>query len=66
VRVQIASENHPHYEEYGVIPEPFQDVEVLIGGERMIKVELENCPHGVDVCYIFKGQIREIRETDES
>ena len=60
-RVQIVNRKHPHFEEYGrftgkIITMPFGN------GEQMAEVELENCRHGGDACFVGKGDVRQVGE----
>lgn len=60
-RVQIVSREHPHFEEYGrftgkVITMRFGD------GREMAEVQLENCPHGGDACFVSRGDVRKVAE----
>jgi hypothetical protein len=60
-RIQIVNREHPHFEEYGrftgkVVTFPFGD------REPMAEVTLENCRHGVDGCFVCRGDVRQARE----
>jgi hypothetical protein len=30
--------------------------------EPMAEVKLENCPHGVDGCFVLKGELKQVAE----
>lgn len=50
VRVKICG-NHPHAGEYGVI----KGIKNTVTGPGFV-VKLEDCPHGVDECFVFRPQ----------
>jgi hypothetical protein len=58
-RVQIVNRKHPHFEEYGRFT---GEVVTMLWGAKMAKVELENCQHGTDACFVSPGDVREVRE----
>lgn len=59
IRVQIVAPNHPHAGEYGYIPVgdggTIAVIEVCEGVPKMVRVELEDCPHGTDACFVEEG-----------
>lgn len=60
LRVQIAS-GHPHAGEYGILAS--QELADKLGRNRRVDgtgrlVQLENCAHGNDCCYVFPGDFR--------
>lgn len=60
-RVQIVNREHPHFEEYGrftgkIITMKFGN------GKQMAEVQLENCRHGGEACYVSKGDVRQVAE----
>jgi hypothetical protein len=44
-----------------------RDLEPALFGtrEQMAEVKLENCRHGVDGCFVKKGEVRGVRENNE-
>jgi hypothetical protein len=59
-RVQIVNRRHPHFEEYGRFTGKV--IVTKFSGETMAEVSLENCPHGVDGCFVTKGEVRRAAE----
>jgi regulator of RNase E activity RraA len=60
-RVQIIDRQHPHFEEYGRFTGKI--VTMKFGTrEDMAEVALENCRHGVDGCFVRKGEVRQVAE----
>lgn len=60
LRIQI-TKGHPHAGEYGVLAgdelaERLDRNRRVDGTGRL--VQLENCPHGTDCCYVFPGEFR--------
>lgn len=60
-RVQIMNREHPHFEEYG----RFTGEIIMLLGTEMAKVKLEHCRHGVDACFVKRGDVKEVRERDD-
>jgi hypothetical protein len=60
-RVQIVNRQHPHFEEYGRFT---GNIITMRYGTRepMAEVKLENCPHGVDGCFVLKGELKQVAE----
>ena len=62
MRVQIGA-GHPHAGEYGVTATDDQaarNAKARGGAPRNgTLVNLENCQHGVDCCYVFPGEYHE-------
>lgn len=58
-RVQIVNREHPHFEEYGRFT---GEVIRPIWGGKMALVQLENCQHGGDACYVNPGDVKEVAE----
>lgn len=58
--------DHPHTGERGhiTVVDGKVTVERPLGGilGKMVRVELENCVHGVDGCFISPGQMRVLRQ----
>lgn len=59
-RVQIVDREHPHFEEYGRFTGKV--ITMRFSGESMAEVKLEHCQHGVDGCFVSKGQVRQVGE----
>lgn len=60
-RVQIVNREHPHFEEYGRFTGKV--IRMAFGKrEPMAEVELENCRHGMDGCFVSQGDIRQVAE----
>jgi hypothetical protein len=60
-RVQIVNRNHPHFEEYGRFTGKI--ITMKLGSrEQMAEVELENCRHGTDGCFVSKGDVKQVPE----
>ena len=60
-RVQIVDRRHPHFEEYGRFTGKI--VTMKFGTrEQMAEVNLENCRHGSDGCFVLKGQVKAVSE----
>lgn len=60
-RVQIVNRQHPHFEEYGRFTGKV--ITLRFNGEDMAEVALENCRHGVDGCFVGKGDVRRVPES---
>jgi len=56
IRVFICDRRHPHYGESGEMTGLI--VRPKWGGADMAEVKLFDCKHGVDGCFVTKGQIR--------
>lgn len=56
--LMISDPAHPHYPETG----RFTLKVVTLFGKPMAEVKLDHCKHGVDACFVSKGQIRFIEE----
>jgi hypothetical protein len=54
-RVFICDPKHPHYGESG----RFTGEVILLLGTKMAKVDLDDCKHGTDGCFVQAGQIQE-------
>lgn len=60
-RVQIVNRDHPHFEEYGRFTGKV--IQMKFGlGNKMAEVQLENCRHGTDGCFVSIGDVREVGE----
>ncbi len=60
-RVQIVDRQHPHFEEYGRFTGKI--ITTNFGArEDMAEVKLENCRHGVDGCFVLKGEVKVVPE----
>lgn len=60
IRVRICDKQHPHYGETGVMTGKI--ITMKFGTrEQMAEITLENCRHGVDRCFVKKGQVEGIR-----
>lgn len=60
-RVQIVNRQHPHFEEYGRFTGKI--ITMRFGsGEQMAEVNLENCQHGTDSCFVSTGDVKQVRE----
>lgn len=60
-RVQIIERRHPHFEEYGRFTGKI--ITMKFGTcEPMAEVALENCRHGVDGCFVRKGEVKQVPE----
>jgi hypothetical protein len=55
IPVTITDAEHPHYGERGWLTGEL--ITFKPTGEKMAKVELENCEHGSDGCFVTKGQV---------
>jgi hypothetical protein len=53
LRVYICDRKHPHYGESGEMTGKI----VMLMGEPMAEVALDNCKHGTSGCFVSKGQI---------
>ena len=60
-RVQIVNREHPHFEEYGRFTGKIITLKFSGGGD-MAEVQLENCPHGGDACFVSRGDVRKVAE----
>jgi len=58
-RVQIVNREHPHFEEYGRFT---GKIITTIWGSTMAEVTLEHCRHGVDGCFVSKGDVKAVPE----
>lgn len=60
-RVQIVNRQHPHFEEYGRFTGKI--ITMKFGrNDQMAEVKLEHCRHGVDACFVSKGDVKQVRE----
>ena len=60
-RVQIVNRKHPHFEEYGRFTGKV--IQMKFGSKtKMAEVQLENCPHGGDACFVHVGDVRQVAE----
>jgi hypothetical protein len=59
-RVFISDPAHPHYGESGIFTGEVIEFKYWKG--RMAKVDLSNCVHGVDSCFVSPGQISTLRK----
>lgn len=59
-RVQIVNRKHPHFEEYGRFTGKV--VTMRVSGKSMAEVVLEHCQHGVDSCFVSKGDVKQVQE----
>jgi hypothetical protein len=59
-RVQIVNRKHPHFEEYGRFTGKV--ITPVWGGGDMAEVKLEHCRHGVDGCFVSKGDVRQVAD----
>jgi hypothetical protein len=59
-RVQIINRQHPHFEEYGRFTGKV--ITLVWGGGDMAEVTLEHCRHGVDGCFVSKGDVKIVKE----
>lgn len=60
-RVQIVNREHPHFEEYGRFTGKV--IKIKFGAQNeMAEVQLENCRHGGDACFVSKGDVRQVAE----
>ena len=57
--VQIIDPKHPHYPETGHWT---GEIILPVWGGKMGKIQLDNCRHGTDACYVSPGQIEQIPE----
>lgn len=56
-RVKITAPQHPHHGEIGRL-----DFDDTIAHTGQIKLELENCRHGTEGCYVSKDEVKMVRE----
>lgn len=56
MRVRICDREHPHYPATGI---PTGKVIILLG-EPMAEIRLDSDSHGMDACFVSKGQIEKI------
>jgi hypothetical protein len=54
IRVSICDPEHPHYPESGELTGEV----IMLLGTPMAKLRLDSCRHGVDGCFIKKGQVQ--------
>ena len=59
-RVQIVNRDHPHFEEYGRFTGKV--IVMRFGGHQMAEVQLENCRHGGDGCFVSVGDVQRVAE----
>jgi hypothetical protein len=59
-RVQIINADHPHFEEYG----RWTGDTIVVLGQRMGRVDLENCRHAVNACFVKPGDIKQVLDPD--
>lgn len=59
-RVQIVNRQHPHYEEFGRLTGKV--ITMRFSKHEMAEVRLEHCPHGVDACFVGKGDVVQVAE----
>ena len=59
MRIEITDKEHPHHGEKGVMT---GEVIEVVGGAKMAKVRLDDCPHGIDACFVSKGQVTPTNE----
>jgi hypothetical protein len=60
-RVQIVNRQHPHFEEYGRFTGKI--VTLKFGARKpMAEVKLENCRHGVNGCFVMRGDVVAVKE----
>ena len=52
---RITSRQHPHFDEVGYLVE--HDV---IAATQQIRLELDNCRHGMVACYVTRADIGEV------
>ena len=58
-RVQIVNRKHPHYEEFGRFT---GKITKLYNGQALAEVDLENCRHGGDACFVSPGDVQAVAE----
>lgn len=62
ILVRICDHKHPHWPETGFLTGKV--IRMTFGDHReMAEVKLDSCKHGVDACFVSKGQVSELRET---
>lgn len=62
-RVQIIDRQHPHFKEYGRFTgKIIRPVWAKDESGDMAEVQLENCRHGGDGCFVSKGQVKQAAE----
>lgn len=61
IPVIISDKDHPHFNETGHLTGEM----IKLLGKPMAKVELDNCQHGTDACYVSHGQVRALPEKNE-
>jgi hypothetical protein len=57
IPVTIVDKEHPHYGENGVLTGEVIQFKFWKG--EMAFVKLDACVHGMEACYVSKGQVRE-------
>jgi regulator of RNase E activity RraA len=60
-RVQIVNKDHPHFEEYGRFTGKIITMRFGLK-KQMAEVALESCRHGVDACFVSKGDVKQVAE----
>lgn len=57
-KIRIIAKNHPHFGEYGEFTSSDEGTiaAYMVLGEKKIKVDLINCPHGVKSCFVGYGE----------
>lgn len=55
IKVRICDKRHPHYGEAGILTG--EVIVMKFSGQRMAKVQLTQCQHGTDGCYVSPGQV---------
>lgn len=55
-RVTICDRTHPHYGESGIFTGDV--ITFKLTREDMALVKLDACAHGMEACYVSKGQVR--------
>ena len=60
-RVQIVNRHHPHFEEFGRFTGKI--IKMRFGlQEEMAEVALEHCRHGMEACFVSKGDLIQVAE----
>ena len=59
MRVQIVNRSHPHFEEYGRFTGKIIKMRFGLQNE-MAEVKLDNCRHGMDGCFVSKGDVVQV------
>ena len=61
MNIIITSKKHPHYNEKGIIEVNNKgnvEIQKLITDTEMVKIILDNCPHGIKSCFAEKSDIK--------